>query len=820
MFGRIASGYFFFKSLTLLLLACQYSSAQVLEEVIVTSQIREEGLQDVSVSVSALSGDLLAKQNLARIEDIVAYIPNFSYSETGIGTTVYIRGIGSGINQGFEQSVGMYSDGIYYGRAQLTRSPMFDLERVEVLRGPQITLFGNNSVGGAISLITRKPGSEPEASISLLAEPEHGEYEVTTILSGALTDSLNGRLSLRGYQMEGYLHNKTRDRDEPQRDYNTARLGLNFYNGGIFDANLKLERSIYDTNGRQIRVFESKPSVGYGASGTNYASAVGGLAGWDLNQILSAFPSVGGATVADPSDDGARFSNGDYSDNETNNVTLQMSWQFDNGYSVNSIIGYLDYDYEEWCDCDFTGAQLVPLVSAEEYDQQSLEIRLVSPVGQPLEFISGIYYQQDDLEFNDALLTLAAPSGFNDLLVGVLGAGPAALASGKSVPRQFAQDSKNKAVFAEVTWNIQDSLRLILGARHSETEKHASRELTFTDFDGAPLPPATLANLDIIYNVLFKAYRHDLEGDRDEQHTGFNITGEWDITDDMLVYTSYKKGFKPGGFDVRSNSVPDISQALGPLFTFQPGAFEFEDEQIIAYELGTKLRIGGEAEINIAYYYTEMKDLQVSVFDGALGFNVNNAAEAVSEGIEIDGRWSLDEHWMLSGSIGFMDFEFQDYPDGLCTSAQQLQAAISGVGANGQPVSQGTECVRDFSGLTNQYVADYSGSVSLDYQTTLADRWLFNGGLTVLFSDEYSPAQNLDPVVQQDAYQKVNMRLAVGDIDGVWEVALLAKNIFDEEIITYANDVPLSTSQFGSSTYYGFVERPRSVALQFRYQFL
>ena len=120
--------------------------AQALEEIIVTSQKRAESLQDVSVSVTALSGEKLADGAIARLEEVTAFVPNFTLSETGIGTNIYIRGIGSGINQGFEQSVGMYFDGIYYGRAQLARSPIFDLERLEVLKGPQVTLFGNNSI--------------------------------------------------------------------------------------------------------------------------------------------------------------------------------------------------------------------------------------------------------------------------------------------------------------------------------------------------------------------------------------------------------------------------------------------------------------------------------------------------------------------------------------------------------------------------------------------------------------------------------------------------------------------------------------------------
>ena len=181
------------------------SHAQVLEEIIVTSQKRAESLQDVSVSVTALSGEKLADGAIARLEEVTAFVPNFTMSETGIGTNIYIRGIGSGINQGFEQSVGMYFDGIYYGRAQLARSPIFDLERLEVLKGPQVTLFGNNSIGGAVSINSAKPTDYFQGSVKLLYSPEHGEDELNFVLSGPITDNLNSRLAIRKYDMDGYM---------------------------------------------------------------------------------------------------------------------------------------------------------------------------------------------------------------------------------------------------------------------------------------------------------------------------------------------------------------------------------------------------------------------------------------------------------------------------------------------------------------------------------------------------------------------------------------------------------------------------------------
>jgi outer membrane receptor protein involved in Fe transport len=287
------------------------------------------------------------------------------------------------------------------------------------------------------------------------------------------------------------------------------------------------------------------------------------------------------------------------------------------------------------------------------------------------------------------------------------------------------------------------------------------------------------------------------------------VITDFQVTDDIMVYGSAKKGYKSGGYDVRSNSEPDPgSTGLGTLYpvsvagsvrNVDPGSFEFDDEEALAFELGSKMTLAdGAAELSAAIFYTEFDNLQVSIFDGTLGFNVGNAAKATTQGIELDGRWQLTDNWMLSGSVAWLDFEFDDFPNGQCVQGQE-------------PDSPDGKC--DYTGKTNQYVADYSGAIALSYEKELGPL-LFRSTFDVRFTDSYEPSQNLDSRVQQDAYAKLNLRLAIGDPDGQWEVALLGRNLTDEEIVTYANDTPLAFSQFGSPSYYGFVDRPRTVAVQ------
>ncbi|MFT5577163.1 MAG: iron complex outermembrane receptor protein, partial [Bermanella sp.] len=217
-----------FFSLPLLLAGLCFSSyghaRAVLEEVIVTAQHREQSLQDVPVSVSAISGAKMIEAGINRLEDLQAYVPNLTVTESGISTDIFIRGIGSGMNQGFEQSVGMYVDGIYYGRAQLARAPFLDLSRAEVLRGPQNILHGKNSIAGAVNLHTADPTEEFEGMVSGLYEPNFDERVFDLVLSGPVTDKVGVRFATRLRDYGGYVENLTLDRFGPQYDQQTFRL--------------------------------------------------------------------------------------------------------------------------------------------------------------------------------------------------------------------------------------------------------------------------------------------------------------------------------------------------------------------------------------------------------------------------------------------------------------------------------------------------------------------------------------------------------------------------------------------------------------------
>lgn len=799
-------------------LACCASAAAsaqepMLEEVIVTAQKRAESLQDVPVSINVVSGDKLKEANITKLEDLQAYVPNLTMSETGIGTNVYMRGIGSGINQGFEQSVGTYVDNVYYGRAQLSRAPFLDLERVEVLRGPQNILYGKNSIAGALVLTTAKPKDEFAGFVSATYEPSLNEKVLDGVVTGPITDNLQYRVAYRSRTMDGFIKNIDGN-DEPSRDEDTLRLQLAWQPNSDSNINFKYEQGTFDVKGRQIEIINDQP----GASGATWSQFLAQVGGSRVQ------PSVLNTSV-----DFKRGSNGDYSNNDSHNYTLEATYDL-GGYEISSTTSSLDYKYDELCDCDFTSANIFFVNSNEEYKQLSQEFRITSPGNQTIDWVAGVYYQDQELDFYDAFFA-DQDSLIGDILDTVLAAGPfagvyptggAQVLNGFAAPRNFVQSGELFSGFAQATWNINDRQRLTIGGRYSEETKEATRTLDFVDdngnvldFDDRFIPNGTMG-VDYLLARVLNVTRQDLtDGFNDNETFAPAINYQFDISDDAMTYINWSQGFKAAGYDVRSNRTINPQPISNPwnddlAFTPEPGTFAYDEEKSTTIEAGLKTRFaGGAAELNIAVFHTKFEDLQVSIYDGVLGFNVGNAAKATSEGIELDGRWAMTDHLTLIGALAFLDFEFNDYANGQCTQAVRIARLLED--------NTSRDC--SYDGLTNQYVADYSGSFTLDYGRSLTSSLDFNSALDVIFTSEYHPTQNLDASVQQGGYTKFNFRTSIANSDGDWEVAILGKNLTDEKVVTYAADAPLSSNLVQSVGHYGFVEPGRTIALQGTYNF-
>ncbi len=766
-------------SAVMLALASAAAAAQddvaTLTEITVTAQKRTESLQDVPIAVSAVSGTKIAEAGIMKIEDLKNYVPTLFMTETAIGNNISIRGIFSGVNPGFEQSVGTYVDGIYRGRPQQTRAPFLDLERVEVLRGPQSILFGKNSVAGALNITTARPTEEFEAMVSALYEPRYNEQEISGHISGPFTDRFRGRLAASYREVDGAIHNATLSTEDPSREETAVRAWLEFDVTDNVTASFKAEHGEFDVVGRQIEIDQEAPIPAGPFTGLTYAQVLVNVFGQD-SSVLNNTP------------DYVRSSNGDFSNNDTDEFVLQVDWQVGEN-TVTSVTGYSEYSFDELCDCDFTGANVFNVGMAEDFNQTSQELRVTSPTGGKVEYILGAYYETSDLKFFDSI---QVPS--NSILLAAVS--PSLANTGS--PRFFTQNADSYSAFAQLTWNMSEEFRSTFGLRYSKDEKDASRVLTITDINGNPAPAAAFW-----YANVFNVRAHDLSGKRSENQLLPSVIFEWSPEDSTMLYMSWSQGSKAGGYDARSNNsttLPSGGCAPSPPFPRQDcvGTFEYEDEKATNFEFGTKLNLGGSFELNAAFYMTNFEDLQVSTFDGRLGFNVRNAGQAEIMGLEIDARWQATRNLLLSSSVAYTDFEFRDYI-GQCFPGQPSDAADT------------FNC--NYEGKTNEFVAPWVATLGANYTRPIGSSLMMHLGLDVYYTDEYFVAPTLDPKQKQESYYKVNGRLGVSDADGSWDVSLIGKNLFNEQILPYGNVTPLA-SVFGAFSSWRFVEPGSTVALQ------
>jgi len=370
------------------------ASAQ-LEEIVVTATKRAESLQDVPVSIVALSGETIKELGITRGEEFTADIPAVTIAQNPISNFIFIRGIGTaGATAGIKQSVSIFHDGIYMGRHQLSRAPFMDLERVEVLRGPQGILFGKNTIGGAIHVIAAKPTAELEGSISALLGRD-GEQEFTGVLSGPLSDNLRGRLSLRSYEYDGFLENVITQQDGPQREDQTVRAQLEWDVSESLTVSAKLETSTYEQlqQSTQLGVINPFTPGAAATNGLNQALVAAATGGDGVERIddQRAVDNDGGALLSAlvPSFAGVPGfpSLPEFSDNNSDVGSITAEWDV-GGHTVTSITGFAQYDFRDVCDCDFAALPLIQVDATEDYEQFSQELRITSPAGQSIEYIS------------------------------------------------------------------------------------------------------------------------------------------------------------------------------------------------------------------------------------------------------------------------------------------------------------------------------------------------------------------------------------------------------------------------------------------------
>jgi iron complex outermembrane receptor protein len=818
----------------------------VMEEIVVTAQKREQNLQDVPISVSAVSGNALQAQNLGEMETLTVQLPNIHISESGIGDKLFIRGIGSGINAGFEQSVGTFIDGVYYGRSLQTRSQFLDIERVEVLRGPQSTFFGNNAIAGALNITTRRPTEELSGYVNSFYEIENNEHHYEAAIGGALSETLSARISGLASGLDGWVNNLNTGQTEGEERNRALRLSFLFTPNETFDALLKVEGGAFEVLGRSLQTIDCPPVTG--PAGTCAVTTAPVLAAFgpvfapplfadfddtfDTNtqyngpvptRFTQAVNTLGagesGRAIPPPV---AALSARDLGDLQNTNTSLTLNWHLD-AHTLTAVTGFSRYEFAFRQPTDFVPLPLAGAEQLEDFEQFSQEIRLTSEAGDTIEYMAGAYFQNSELSVREDIHLYLAPPYFqpastyftdpcraparaNDPTCRL----PATIAGLTSV---HGQEEDSWAGFGSVTWNLSDTLRTTLGARYTVVEKSLDRRQSIEDRAPGvtvPCPPTAAAALGCIAGAPLLVTANNppagrafgwkqgfLALDREDKKFTPAINVQWDMNDSAMLYASYTKGFKAGGYDQRNLF---LSAASG----------QFEPESADAYEFGMKSRLlDGSMMLNVALFRSDYDNLQVSTFDGVVNFLVNNAASARTQGLEIDLRWALTDNFVLSGAVALLDAQWDDYRDAQCTALDLARAPNASC-----TVSPATGfLVQDLSGEDLLMSPDWSGNVGAEYY------WPLDGGLEVqtqllvYFQDDKFLAADNDPATVQESFTKVNLRLALVSDSG-WEVALVGRNLTDELTSPHAEDLPLRST----NSFFRLTDRPRTLALQGQYR--
>jgi len=743
----------------------------VLEEIVVTAQKRTESLQDVPVAVTAISGEKITSAGIQGLEDLTAYVPNVSmFTQPGGGSpsAIYIRGIGSGNNVAFEQSVGMFVDGVYSGRSRQYLVPFLDMGSVEVLKGPQGALFGKNTVAGAMILNSARPTDTFEGELRGQYEFEYGTQEYVGVVSGPLTDRLSGRLAGKYQEVEGFMDNLVRDMDAPEVENSSIRGSLLYDPTDSVQIYAKVEYSEQDATGSTNQM-------------TNLAGSFRGLV--DHTDVLT--PLENGRFDDKQTGDSWNL---DVSKTDSLNAAVQLDWELDN-HTFTSLTGYSDYDSETVLDGDMTDLYFVEQNSFEDFEQLSQEFRLSSAGGETLDYIVGVYLETQELKSNAPTnLSLVALSAVN--------------VPGSPVPpvelalvAPYEQDADTAAVFGQLTWHISDDWALTGGVRYSHETKDAM--LTTYTADFGSLEPTDSAFLQVVASQLLGRVDAVLEDDRTSDNTSYSVNLTWDYSDDGMAYLRTARGYKSGGFNPNQGD-GDID------------AFEYDDEEVNSVELGAKMTLlGGAATLNLAAFYTELTDLQVSSFTDN-GFVVGNAAESTSKGVEAEGRLMVSEHLSFALSLAYLSSEYDDFPGAACDLYQVQAPDPVAAGCIGYDGTQNSG-LQNRAGQTTDRAPEWSGTFITNFFYPVGDAMEFRANLDVLYEDDLG--ENLSQNYQ-DSYFKVNARLGLGSVNDTWEVALLGKNLTDE--VTYTNG---AGAPFFTGSWFKGRTAPRTVALDLSYRF-
>lgn len=728
------------------LLICAIGSASgtafaqaVLEEIMVIATKRAENIQDVPVSVNAISGEQIESLGIIDMEDLSLYVPNFEINSASILPNLYMRGLGSGATHSIEQSVGRFVDGVYIGRAAINLHGFMDLEGVEVLRGPQGTLFGKNTVAGALIMNTADPTDSFASGFTVSASDYSttgGNKELQAFISGPMSDNLAGRIAVRLRDVDGFYENRLEGPGGPNRTDTGIRLKLAWSPSDQTGVDFKVEYNEFEASGpdtAEIADIGGPPLSVYQIPSPGFTPELDWIVDVDCTDVV-ANRDTDGDGAAD-----AAFNTGSFCpsrDQESSTVTLKIEHDFSGG-TLTSISSYQDYDYKH----DFVGLDM-GLASGfrarrnEEYENLSQELRYTSNESDAFDYIIGAYFEDSEVSrFQNSSINLATI--FLD---------PGGLFIDRYEP--WTIETQTFAAFGQVRWHFADDLTLILGGRYASEDKDFDFERYFAEYGtnnrlnipGGPGGPP-LAVTD----------------SRSESKFTGSATLQWQPGDNAMLYAAFSQGHKTGGFSDRiENPLAD---------------YEYDEENVNSIEFGAKTTwLDGALALNIAAFHMDIEGLQLATqIPGTVpAFSVSNAADSTSKGLEIDATWAVNGVWTLGANAAFTDASYSSFPGAECFDDTPVT-----------PDPATGTC--DLAGLPLIFAPDVKGTVFAEFLFEDAfGSWDFGGRLDYTYSDEHYTDISYQDNVLTDSYSIANAALWLISPDNSVTVSLIGRNLSEE----------------------------------------
>ncbi|MDP9141451.1 MAG: TonB-dependent receptor, partial [Pseudomonadota bacterium] len=742
----------------------------VLEEIVVTAQKREEDVRAVPIAISVMTGDDLRKAAISSFDDMARLIPNVSFNTDF--NSLYMRGIGTAeLNIISEQAVSYVLDGVYVSRLDYLKPGFMDVKRIEVLKGPQGTLFGRNATAGVINVTYGEPTEDWE-SYAALTGGSRNSRKAEAVVSGPLTDDLSFRLAGNLFKEDGHTLNLATGEQMGDKDIKQARAKFRYRLTEFMDVSL-------------------------GASYFEYLIGV-----WASSETF-VYPGTlrAAITLLDPTfetelDRRGSASRQNSSDGRGMIVPLQFSldhWD----HTFTSITAYTRLDDFQGGDIDGSAADLAELLGYSETNALSQEFRVVSPPGS-VEYVGGLFLFKSSFDA-ELDIPLAVNPGLNTVsgvtllgpFIGLLGpdfldpvtslvlpGGAAANLNGIATV-----DVKSIGLFGQFTWHVTDSLALLVGGRYSKDARVGTAVLT----DEGPVPIWSVLTLGG-YSTVKKA---------DDENFSPKVSMTWEPHEAVTLYGTYAKGFRAGSYNIAAFSEAD---------------FEFKPEQSTTYEAGVKTTLfDGLVRFNLGGFSTVYEDYQLATFNG-FSYNIANAEEVTSKGIESDLTAMVYPGLIVTAAVGYNKGKFVTHTQSGCpTLALESPGGLPPQGIAALPPKQ----ICDLSGQPLFRAPEWTGNLGLNYDIPLFD-WPVNFfiGANASYKGFEFMDSDLDPADGQDSYWLYNAHLGLKNSDGRWNIVVHGKNLSDKLIKTFSGDIPLQAGAHGALT-----NPPRSVSATLQFNF-